>query len=174
LRYAILADIHSNLEALDSCLAAAPAYDLVVAKGGSKLQPSKANGRNFGVGCEAVLFAVSLRQIAEAEVGLVDVFRGRVVLDAVDQFVASGPEVRTARVGGVVARASCRRPRMEVLGLCEALAEQRGANHVAFGVSDQAASGLVRERDAADTPHDAREGQAREDDEEQCEDDSGA
>jgi len=27
-----------------------PAYDLVVAKGGSKLQPSKANGRNFGVG----------------------------------------------------------------------------------------------------------------------------
>ena len=30
MRILLLSDIHSNLEALDSCLAAAPAYDLVV------------------------------------------------------------------------------------------------------------------------------------------------
>ena len=30
MRILILSDIHSNLEALDACLAAAPAHDLVV------------------------------------------------------------------------------------------------------------------------------------------------
>src|ERR1700722_19618719 len=34
-RILILSDIHSNLEALDSCLAAAPAYDLVINLGDS-------------------------------------------------------------------------------------------------------------------------------------------
>jgi hypothetical protein len=58
--------------------------------------------REHGVGAEAVLFAVGFGQIREAEVGLVGVLRGRIVVDAVDELVAGRAEVRAARVGRVV------------------------------------------------------------------------
>ena len=114
--------------------------------------------RHVGPGWEPVLPAVLGDALAHTGERLIDVLGGRVVLLAVEQLRARRPEVRGAARQPVVPVACRRGPRVEVLGLGEALPDERRPDHLAVGVLDERPVGPLVERDLADAGDDERIG----------------
>ena len=80
----------------------------------------------------------------------------------VDELGARRPQVRSRAGGRIVAAAGRRRPRVEVLGLGEVLADQPRADHLPVR-HDQAAVGLIAKDDLSNHGDDGRIDQAGQD-----------
>src|SRR5688572_17531745 len=113
-----------------------------------RIQTARRASRGIGwdrrVDREPVLHSVRLCQVTEAEVCLVGIFGGRVVLEPVHQLVAGWAKVRSARVRRVVACAGGGGSRVKVLGFAEALTEQSRTDDPAVAAFQQTSAGLAR------------------------------